>query len=462
MLLDEALTHVAVLGSAGKMGSGIAFLLLQEMSRLELEKNDKTGTGTYSLNLIDVNATAFPQLRSYLRDQLFKYAEKNINSLRKSYAKNKDLTSNEEIIEAYVLGALDMVYFDTSLDAAKNAHLIFEAIVEDEEIKAKVFREIVKLGNTKGYFLSNTSSIPIHVLDEKAHLNGRIIGFHFYNPPAVQKLLEIIAPAKIQPELSKIASELAKRLKKTIIYSSDVAGFIGNGHLIREVAFACKKVEELSKDYSLFEAIYMVNRVTQEWLIRPMGIFQLMDYVGLDVCRHISQIMDKYLHDPSLKPNLIEEMVSKGILGGQNSNGTQKNGFFAYESHHLKSIYSIEKEKYISFADSDWIIKANRALGPFPKGHYSWKALQKEPHKEELLKIYFVNLQAQNTLGDQIAQAFLQNSCAIANELVQNHVAASLNDVSIVLKDGFYHLYRNTFKNWIYGFEKTPVSKDRN
>ena len=289
--------------------------------------------------------------------------------------------------------------------------------------------------------LSNTSSIPIHVLNEKAQLNNRIIGFHFYNPPAVQKLLEIITPQDTHPDLVKITAQLTKSLKKITVYSKDVAGFIGNGHMIREVAFACKKVEELSKDYPLPEAIYMVNRVTQDWLIRPMGIFQLIDYVGIDVCRHISGIMQDFLKDSSLNADLIDQMVKKGILGGQNPDGTQKDGFFSYDKHTPKGIYSQPKAKYISFDGTVWVSAVNSVLGELPKEHQSWKTIQKGPQREQILKTYFENLYHQQTLGAQLAQAFLQNSHSIAHKLVQDGIATSVADVDTVLMNGFYHVY---------------------
>jgi 3-hydroxyacyl-CoA dehydrogenase len=435
MELDQALTNVAVLGAAGKMGSGIALLLLQEMALLELQKSGKLNSGAYRLNLIDVNASSFPRLRSYLHDQLVKQAEKNINQLRKLFEQDKALVSNEEVIEAYVENALGMIFFSTEVEAAKKAHLIFEAIIEDADIKADVFQKIAG-GVNQGFFLTNTSSIPIEILNEKAKLNNRIIGFHFYNPPAIQKLLEIITTPTTNADLARIAEELAKRLKKTVVYSKDMAGFIGNGHMIREVSFACQKVKELSKDHSLPESIYTVNRVTQEWLIRPMGIFQLMDYVGLDVCVHISEIMSTYLKDPALKADLIEKMVKKGILGGQNPDGSQKDGFFSYAKHQIKSIYSLPESKYIPINPS-W----DQKTGSLPKGHQSWKTMQKNPQQETALKIYFENLQFQNSLGSQLAQAFLLHSRKIAHQLVQEGVSSSYKDVDTVLANGFYHLY---------------------
>lgn len=438
MQLDQALTHVAVLGAAGKMGCGIALLLLQEMTRLKTQKNDEH---PYTLNLIDLSEEALAHLRIYLREHILKYAEKNINLLRIYQKNNPHLVSNEEIIESFVNQALDIVNYEISLSGAKDASLIFEAIVEDVEVKTKVFRTIVEMGNKEGFFLTNTSSIPIQLLNEQANLNNRIVGFHFYNPPAVQKLLEIVIPPSTNSHLKKISEDLAIRLKKTMIYSNDIAGFIGNGHMIREIVFACQKVEELSKQYSLPEAIYIVNRVTQDWLIRPMGIFQLIDYVGIDVCDHICEVMSRYLNDSTLKVPLLQMMLEKGVAGGQNPDGSQKNGFFMYAKHTLMGIYSLPAEKYISFTDAYWITSADRLLGEIPAGHLSWKQIQKEKDSSRLLKKYFEHLSQQATLGSQLAQSFLQESRDIAQQLVKDGVANSIADVDIVLMNGFFHSY---------------------
>lgn len=441
MELDQALTRVSVLGASGKMGRGISLLLLQEMARLQAEKEGRVGTGSYRLHLIDMNESSFSSLRHYLHKQMFKYAEKNINLLRKYFSSNVALVSNEEIILAFVSGAMDLVIFSSEVEAAKDSWLIFEAILEDVKVKGEVFRKIVAKGNQNGLFLSNTSSIPIHILNEQAELNHRLIGFHFYNPPVIQKLLEIIVPNGVNPEFIHLTEQLAKRLQKTIVFSQDVAGFIGNGHMIREIAFASKQVEKLSQEYPLEQAIYMVNRVTQEWLMRPMGIFQLMDYVGLDVCQHISRMMETYLHDPSLRSSLIDKVLKKGILGGQNTDGTQKNGFFSYNKHLLTGIYNLGKETYIPFTEASWIVTADRALGGLPKGHLPWKLMQKEQRREEIFTRYFENLHQENTLGAQLAKEFLLNSKNISEELLENKIASSSHDIDTVLKNGFYHLY---------------------
>src|ERR1700733_10286349 len=107
MQLDQALTKVAVIGAAGKMGEGISLLLFQEMARSEAEKYGAVGTGKYRLYLIDTKEETLVGLRHYLRLQLTKYAEKNINQVRKYYKENQALISNEEIIQAFVEGAMD-------------------------------------------------------------------------------------------------------------------------------------------------------------------------------------------------------------------------------------------------------------------------------------------------------------------------------------------------------------------
>ena len=379
-------------------------------------------------------------LRPFLREHITKYAEKNIILLRQYFAKDAKLISNQEIIEAFVNGALEMCHWDNHLEKAARSTLVFEAILEDVDVKTDVFRKIAKQ-NPNVFILSNTSSIPISLLNEKGDLHNNIIGYHFYNPPPVQKLLEVIVYDKVNPALKEIALELAKRLHKIVVVSHDVAGFIGNGHFIREIVFAAQQVEALSKDHPLEESIYIVNRVTQDWLLRPMGIFQLLDYVGLDVCPKILEIMKKYLPDPSLDIGLIQPMLDHKIVGGQHTNGSQKQGFFFYGPHGIEGVYSVEQKRYVPLATAPWRADADKLLGKLPDGYYSWKALQKDREKNEHMKTYFHNLYSQDTFGAKLAQEFLENSKRIGDQLVKNNVAKSINDVDVVLMNGFYHLY---------------------
>lgn len=442
-MLDKVLQNVAVIGAAGKMGSGIALLLCQEMARTEAEKTGKVGSGEYKLTLIDVNELSLYALRKNLRTHLTKYAEKNINELRSYFAQDPKLISNEDIIRAFVEGANDIINLQTEIASAKKATLIFEAIHENLSSKSMCFSTLAATRQTEQYYFSNTSSIPISLINDTCHLQNRIVGFHFYNPPAVQRLVEIIAPSSTEPKLLTIADELGKRLNKTLIYSRDVAGFIGNGHFIREVIFACKQVKELmqTKGLSSSKAIYLINRITQDYLLRPMGIFQLVDYVGIDICQNIAKVMSAYLPDSSLQDDLIDNMVASGIVGGQFPDGSQKNGFFQYEHLAIKGVFSLDDKKYHALTEGSHQIEVDALLNKWPHEPLSWKSLQADHDKKSKIDKFLQNLFDSNTLATNLAKDFAVNSKKIVQQLVHNGIAENSEDVDTVLKNGFFHLY---------------------
>lgn len=435
----EGVERVAVLGAAGKMGSGIALLVLQQFA-IELAASKTGDQIRYRLILIDVNEGGFIALKRYLREQLKKFAERNINELRFLYKNRADLIDNADMIEIFVEEAIDCVLFGTLLEECCGAQLVFEAIVEDIDAKTQVFAKLNQLLGPNCYYFSNTSSIPIHVLQEKSQLQGRLIGFHFYNPPAVQRLLELIVPESTPEPLKVLAENIAKQLKKTIVYSKDVAGFIGNGHFIREIHFACEQVHALSKSMPLIEAIVLVNQVTQEFLLRPMGIFQLIDYVGLDVAQRIAKIMSTYLHQP-FEDKLIDRMVEKKVWGGQFGDGSQKDGYFHYEKGSPVGVYDSTDQKYVSCVESSFRKRMDEWLGSKPPLGYSWNKLSKDPQREGKIVDYLTRLSQEETQAARLAKQFMQESNKIALELVKDGIAHSIKDVDTVLKSGFFHLY---------------------
>lgn len=416
-------SHTAVLGAAGKMGSGIALLLLLEMA----------WNGEGMLTLVDVNEEAFPGLLRYLRDQVRKNAERGVNRLREKYAVRKDLIDNGEMIEAFVAEAMDRVRCVTTVGECRGVTRVFEAIVEDVGIKGRILKQLDELTGGKAWYFTNTSSIPISVLGEAAGVTGRIVGFHFYNPPAVQKLLEMIYPDRIEPALKETAEAIAKRLDKTVVFARDVAGFIGNGHFIREIVAACKRVSEWEKKMGREEALCSVNYVSQEFLIRPMGIFQLIDYVGVDVCAHIGKVMGTYLGGDFV-PELLEQMLQAGRKGGQHADGAQKEGIFRYDKGAPVEVYDLVSKRYVPYV-------VNENVKQLPEGHLSWKAMAKRKDRAELLKKYLSELRRGSTWGCTWACQMLDESRAIAEKLVSDGVARSLDDVDTVLMNGFYHLY---------------------
>lgn len=436
MNLDERLQNVSVIGAAGKMGSGIAALIAQEMLKLRFENPDKI----YRLNLIDVSEKGLDGLRDYLKAQFIRTAEKTIVSLRDKYKDRSDLVENAEIVDAYVNDGMKLLNFSTDLALTKNSYLVFEAIIEDEKIKIRTYKSLKKIVSKDAFFLTNTSSIPIGYLDEKSGLDGRLIGYHFYNPPVVQKLVEVICSKYTKNELKDIANELGKRLRKTLVPANDISGFIGNGHFMRDGLFALDEVLRLKGKYKLTGAIYIMNRISQDFLLRPMGIFQLIDYVGIDVFQCILKVMRIHLGDNELKHKLIDKMMKMGIKGGQYPDGSQKDGFLKYDKNRPVGIYDLKKGEYFIITD-DWKKKFDKQIGPLPEGFVPWKTLLNDKNNEEKLKNHFSALKNMNTLGAELALNYLKRTKEIAENLVKQGVANSADDVNAVLTNGFYWLY---------------------
>jgi len=439
MNLDERIRNVSIVGAAGKMGSGIALLLAEEMAK---ERRDlKNKDFTYRLNLIDVNDSALDGLREYLRIQLVKAGEKSIVALRELYKDRSDLVENFDMVEQFVNDATYFIRYGTDLNMAKGSSMVFEAVLEDKDLKVDLLKKLEGICGKEAVYLTNTSSIPIHILNKEANLDGRIIGFHFYNPPAVQKLAELIAGSQTKPELRDLSLELAKRLKKKIVPSNDIAGFIGNGHFLRDGLYGIRESKKLSGELGLAGGIYAINKVSQDLLVRPMGIFQLIDYVGVDVFHSISQTVSQYLKGEELKDDLLAKMAGNKILGGQRSDGTQKDGFLKYERNRPVGVYDIEKGQYKMFDSDGWGKDIDKKLGDYPQGFFAWKTLLLDPKKDEKFSAYFKNLGSSATLGAKLALGYLKSSKEIGKKLVATGVAASEKDVNDVLLNGFYHLY---------------------
>jgi 3-hydroxyacyl-CoA dehydrogenase len=435
MNLDEMLCDVSIIGAAGKMGSGIATLVAQELARLKL-KNPGT---TYKANLIDVNEEGIDGLRNYLKGQATKVAEKSIVSLRAVYESRQDLVENHEVIDAFVDETLGVLNFGTDFGLAKNSNIVFEAIIENEELKVKVLKELKELCSKDTLFFTNTSSIPIGYLDKEVGLDGRIVGYHFYNPPVVQRLVEVITSSDTRADIKKLANEFGTRLGKKLVPANDVAGFIGNGHFIRDGLHAMSEVQKLSSEYSLPGSIHIMNRVSQDFLVRPMGIFQLIDYVGVDVFQCILRVMNKHLQDDSLQSDLVDRMMEKNVRGGQRADGSQKDGFLKYERNRPVGVFDLDKGEYAELEKLK--SQFDSRIGDLPSGFCPWKSLIADPKKADTLSAYFNNLKSAPGLGTGLAQSYLARSKQVGKKLVEDGVANSEADVNAVLTNGFFWLY---------------------
>jgi 3-hydroxyacyl-CoA dehydrogenase len=438
MELAERYQNVGVIGAAGKMGSGIALLLCQQMAQRSLSPGAKGAR--FRLTCMDVSDEGLDGLRTYLASQLERGAEKMAVWLREAYADRSDLVENAEIIRAYVDHAGGFVRYTTELSALKNCHMIFEAIAENIDLKVKVYRQLKEMTGPETYFLTNTSSIPISLLDKEVGLNGRIVGYHFYNPPAIQKLLELITSRSTRPDLVEASQQIAADLRKIVIPANDIAGFIGNGHFMRDGLHGIAEMERLAKEHGFAGAVYMMNRVSQDWLVRPMGIFQLIDYVGVDVFQCILAVMNRFIEGEDLHSDLVDRLMQKGVRGGQKPDGSQKDGFFKYDKGRLAAVYDLEKGAYQALEPA-WTGRYDEALGCLPAGHEPWKALSRDAAKAQKLAAYFAAMMKDSAPGSRLAQAYIRRSKAIGQRLIGMGVANKAEDVNGVLMNGFFHLY---------------------
>jgi 3-hydroxyacyl-CoA dehydrogenase len=436
MEYTNRLQNVAVLGAAGKMGSGILLLTAVEMANLRLKPENKDKA--FSLYAVDVSDQALEGLIAYVRKQVTKIAEKSIVSLRKAYEDNKNLIENGEIIDQYVDDVVAIIRPTTRMESAYDATLVFEAVNENPDLKVKLLSQIEENNSNDPWYFTNTSSVPIHSLDERIRLGGRIIGFHFYNPPAVQKLVELIPAKNTLKEVQEFAMQYAKALKKIVVPSNDIAGFIGNGHFMRDALFGIQEAERLAERKGFVRSVYAINKVTQDFLVRPMGIFQLIDYVGIDVVRYILQVMNPHF-DENLHSPLLDRLYEMGVTGGQNSDGSQKNGFLKYEKGKPVAAFDPDKQDYVSF--DSFKEEEDRILGELPASWSPWKKAVRSPSKDELFSGYFSDLKKANTTGSELAFRYGRKSRDIALQLVEQGVAHNEEDVNTVLMTGFFHAY---------------------
>ncbi len=433
----EKLQNVSVIGAAGKMGSGILLLTAIEMAELNMLPENRNKH--FVLNAIDVCSECLSGLMEYIKAQAKKIAEKKMVELRDVYAYRADLIENFDIVEQYVWDVLKIIRPSTRIESAYNSEIVFEAVIENPELKTKILSQIKQNTSDNTWFFSNTSSIPIYNLDKSANLNGRIIGFHFYNPPAVQKLVELIKGENTLPEIAEFADLFAQRIGKIVVPSNDFAGFIGNGHFMRDALHGINETIELSKEMNFTEALLAINSVSQNYLVRPMGIFQLIDYVGIDVCQYIMSVMNPHLPDEDLHSDLLDQMMLIGVKGGQNSDGSQKDGFFKYQKGKPTAIFDIEKKEYINISSIQ--NQVDEKLGQIPSKMIPWKNVVRLKDKNEKLSEMFEEINTMTTPGAKLAKKYMQKSREIGQKLIDMNVANSANDVNTVLMTGFFHAY---------------------
>lgn len=204
----------------------------------------------------------------------------------------------------------------TALAAAAEAELVIEAIPERRELKTALFRELAALAPAGTLLASNTSSISITELAAASGRAEQFIGMHFMNPVPVMRLVEIIRGAATSDATVAAARDLALRLDKVPVEARDFPGFVSNRvlmPLINEAIFCV---------YEGVAAPEAVDTVMKLGMNHPMGPLKLADFIGLDVCLDILEVLLRGFNDPKYRPcPLLRQMVAAGWLGRKTGRG---------------------------------------------------------------------------------------------------------------------------------------------
>ncbi len=275
--------NIAVIG-AGTMGNGIAHTFAQF---------------GYQVNLIDVS-------------------KENIQKGMDTIGRNLDrMIAKEKITVEQKKETLNNISTYTSIPSGvKKVDLVVEAATENEELKLKIFKELDEQCSEDTILASNTSSISITQIASVVSNPERVIGMHFMNPVPVMKLVEIIRGYNTSNEVTKTIMDLSLDLKKVPVEVNDYPGFVANRILMPMINEA---IESL---YNGVAGVYEIDTVMKLGMAHPMGPLQLADFIGLDVCYSILEVMHNGFKNPKYAPcPLLTNMVRAGKLGVKSGEG---------------------------------------------------------------------------------------------------------------------------------------------
>ena len=278
--------NITVIG-AGTMGNGIAHVFAMK---------------GFKVILADISEDALIRAMATVSKNLGRMVAKE---------KITEEIKNETISNIVTARAID--------EAVANADLVIEAATENIDLKLKIFQTIDENAPENAILASNTSSISITKIASVTNRPERVIGMHFMNPVPVMKLIEVIRGYSTSDEVTKIIMDLSKNLGKVPVEANDFPGFVSNRILIPMINEAI---------YTLHEGVAGVEEidtVMKLGMAHPMGPLQLADFVGLDVCLAICNVLYKGFGNSKYAPcPLLVNMVTAGKLGRKSGEGFYK------------------------------------------------------------------------------------------------------------------------------------------
>lgn len=211
---------------------------------------------------------------------------------------------------------LSRIQPSTSLEDARDVDFVVEAAVENMEIKAKIFQQLDEIAPAHAILASNTSSLPITEIAAVTKRPEQVIGMHFMNPVPVMKLIEVIRGLATSDETYQIVADLSAKMEKTAVEVNDFPGFVSNRILLPMINEAI---------YCVYEGVATpeaVDEVMKLGMNHPMGPLTLADFIGLDTCLYIMEILHEGLGDSKYRPcPLLRKYVKAGWLGRKSGRG---------------------------------------------------------------------------------------------------------------------------------------------
>ena len=266
------------------MGNGIAHAFAQK---------------NFNVKLVDISQNAL--------EQAMKTIEKNLDRM---VSKEKITINDKE-------KTLNNISLHTNLnEGAQDTDLVVEAATENIDLKLKIFKELDEICSSKTILATNTSSISITDIASVTNRSDKVIGMHFMNPVPIMKLVEVIRGKETSDEVTNIIMKLSRELGKIPVEVNDAPGFVANRILMPMINEA---IHTLHEDISSVEGI---DTVMMLGMSHPMGPLHLADFIGLDVCLSILEVMHEGFNDVKYMPSpLLRSMVDNGNLGVKTGKG---------------------------------------------------------------------------------------------------------------------------------------------
>jgi len=251
---------------------------------------------------------------------LYDNSNKQIEKCKLNFEKLLDKEIVKQKLDANSkIKILEKFSYTTSLSDLKETDFVVEAVTEDFNIKANLFKELDKITKKQTILASNTSSISITKLAATISKPDKVIGMHFMNPVPVMKLVEVIKSLSTSEETFNTTSEMVKLLSKEIVISQDIPGFIINRILMPMINEAiCVLYEGIASKEDIDKGMVLGTNV-------PMGPLTLADFIGLDTCLSIMNVLYSELKDDKYRPCiLLTNYVNAGWLGRKTGKGFYK------------------------------------------------------------------------------------------------------------------------------------------